>query len=101
MVLRRYVKTPSKIKAFLNAEDGRIMKVQTDVKRVLFRCGFGKFHGDKRINVGNVGFQTLKSTGLCHLSFSLLRNIWHQPIFKSVRNHGFAKFRFLKIYYKH
>ena len=36
MVLRRYVKTPSKIKAFLNAEDGRIMKVQTDVKRVLF-----------------------------------------------------------------
>ena len=41
MVLHRYVKTPSKIKAFLNAEDGRIMKVQTDVKRVLFRYGFG------------------------------------------------------------
>ena len=40
MVLRRYVKTPSKIKAFLNAEDGQIIKVQTDVKRVLLRFGF-------------------------------------------------------------
>ena len=56
MALCTYVKTPSKIKAFLNAEDGQIMKVQTNVKRVLFRYGFGNitwraFYETRAVNV--------------------------------------------------